>query len=135
MRRSHIQVHPYTNMAWSILSVVPKVCSSCTLHIYFNLKLSQIILAQVDRDSCIVRLVDIMDDVFSFVKEAEPIKKIKSHGQIIELMSQQATECAYFIRDYAMNKSLCRPSSTLHECLTVAFLTRDTNPQQFHVGR
>src|SRR6266550_1375217 len=56
-----------------------------------------------------------MDDVFSFVKEAEPVKKIESHGPIIGLMSQQATECAYFIRDYAMSKSLCRSSSsTLH---------------------
>ncbi len=65
-------------------------------------------MAQVDRDRYIVRLVEVMDDVFSFVKEAEPIKKIESHGQIIELVSQQTTECAYFIRDYAMNKSLCR---------------------------
>ena len=121
-------------MAWSILSVVPKVYSSYTLHIRFNLKLSQSILAQVDRDSNIVRLVEIMDDVFSFVKEAEPIKKIESHGSIIELMSQQATECAYFIRDYAMNKSLCRSSSTrTSECLTVAFLVRETNPHQLHV--
>ena len=71
-------------------------------------------MAQVDRDSCIVRLVEIMDDAFSFVKEAEPVKKIKSHGPIIEVMSRQATECAYFIRDYAMNKGFCRSSSTLH---------------------
>ena len=71
-------------------------------------------MAQVDRDSCIVRLVEIMDDVFSFVKEAEPIKKIESHGRIIELMAQQTTECAYFIRDYATNESFCRSTSTLH---------------------
>ena len=70
-----------------------------------------------------------MDDVFLFIKEAGPIRKIESHAQIIELMSRQATECAYFIRDYAMNKSLCRSSSTLHiERLTV-FLTRETNPR------
>ena len=101
-------------MVWSILSVIPKVRSSYALHIYFDLSLSQSILAQVDRDSCIVRLVEIMDDVFSFVKEAEPVKKIESHGPIIERMSQQATECAYFIRDYAVNESLCRSPSTLH---------------------
>ena len=101
-------------MAWCILSVVPKVRSSYTSHIHFDLNFLQSILAQVDRDSSIVHLVEIMDDVFSFVKEAEPIKKIESHGPIIELMSQQATECAYFIRDYAMNKSLCRSSSALH---------------------
>jgi hypothetical protein len=63
-----------------------------------------------------------MDDVYSFVKEAEPIKKIDSHRRIIELMAQQTTECAYFIRDYAMNKSFCRLVSVLqraivHHCL------------------
>ena len=84
------------------------------LYIFILMRTSQTILARVDHDSCIVRLVEIMDDVLSFVKEAEPIKKIKSHGLIIELMSRQATECAYFIRDYAMNKSLCRSSPTLH---------------------
>ncbi|KAF8324818.1 hypothetical protein F5887DRAFT_1289993 [Amanita rubescens] len=47
-----------------------------------------------------------MNDVFSFVNEAKPTKRIVSHGLIVERMSQQVTECAYFIRDYAMNKSL-----------------------------
>jgi hypothetical protein len=42
----------------------------------FYLSLSQSILAQVDRDDSIVRLVESMDDVYSFVKEAELIKKI-----------------------------------------------------------
>ena len=101
-------------MAWSILSVVPNVRSSYILHVHFILNFSQSILAQVDRDSCIDRLIDIMNDVCSFVKEAKPTKEIESQGPIIELMSQQATECAYFIRDYAMNKSLCRSSFTLH---------------------
>ena len=76
-------------------------------------RLSQTILAQVDRDNYIVRLVEVMDDVYSFVKEAEPIKKIESHGRIILLMAQQTTECAYFIRDYAMNKNFCMLFCTL----------------------
>jgi hypothetical protein len=101
-------------MAWNILSAVHKVRSSYTIHMYFDLNLLQTILAQVDRDSYIVRLVEIMDDVYSFVKEAEPVKKIESHSRIIALMAQQTTECAYFIRDYAMNKSFCRSTSTLY---------------------
>ena len=101
-------------MAWNILSAVHKVRSSCTIHMYFDLNLSQTILTQVDRDSRIIGLVEIIDDVYSFVKEAEPIKKIESHGRIIALMAQQTTECAYFIRDYAMNKSFCRSASTFH---------------------
>jgi len=101
-------------MAWSILSAVNEVRSSYILHIHFDLDLSQTILDEVDCDSRIVGLVETMDDVFSFVKEAEPIKKIESHGRVIELMVQQTTECAYFIREYAMNKSLCRLTSALH---------------------
>lgn len=81
---------------------------------HFDLNLLQTILAQIDRDSCIARLVEIMDDVYSFVKEAEPMKKIESHGLIISLMAQQTTECAYFIRDYAMNKGFCGSTSTFH---------------------
>jgi hypothetical protein len=68
----------------------------------------------VDRDDCIFRLVETMDDVYSFVKEAEPIKKVESNGQIVALIAQQTTECAYFIRDYMTNKSFCRSASLFH---------------------
>ena len=118
-------------MAWNILSAIHKARSSYAIHIHFDLNLSQTVLAQVDRDSAIVRLVGIIDDVLSFVKEAEPVKKIKSHGRIIALMAQQTTECAYFIRDYATNKSFCRSASTPH--INVSHhtsVTRGTNPQK-----
>jgi hypothetical protein len=67
----------------------------------------QVIIAQKDRDDAILHLVEVMDDVYSFVKEASPVRKIKSHCRIVVLMTQQTTECAYFIRDYATNKSFC----------------------------
>jgi hypothetical protein len=98
---------------------------------HFDLNLSQTILAQVDRDNGIVHLAEIMDDILSFVKEAEPVKKIESHGRIIALMAQQTTECAYFIRDYATNKSFCRSAYTPH--INVSHrtsVTRGTNPQK-----
>jgi len=82
------EVHPYAKMAWSILSATHKT-----------------ILAQVDRDNRIVHLVEVIDDVYSFVEEADPIKKIESQHRIVALMAQQTTECAYFIRDYATHKS------------------------------
>jgi hypothetical protein len=70
-----------------------------------------------------------MDDVYSFVKEAEPVKKIESHGRIVALMAQQTTECAYFIRDYAKNKSFCMSSSTLKSEESHGFFTgRGTSP-------
>jgi hypothetical protein len=67
----------------------------------------KIILAQKDRDDCIDHLVELMNDVYHFVHDAEPLSKIESHERIIAVMAQQTTECAYFIRCYAMNKKFC----------------------------
>jgi hypothetical protein len=98
---------------------------------HFYLSLLQNILAQVDRDDSVIRLVKTMDDVYSFVEEADPMKKIDSLGQILELMAQQTTECAYFIRDYATNKDFCMSVSVLRgKDLTAMFNTRETNTQE-----
>lgn len=56
-----------------------------------------------------------MDNTYSFVQEAQPMKKIESHGRIVALMAQQTTECAYFIRDYTLNKDFCRSPSIFHD--------------------
>jgi hypothetical protein len=48
-----------------------------------------------------------MNEVYAFVHETEPLQKIKSHEKIVLLMAKQTIECAYFIRDYAKNKSFC----------------------------
>ena len=61
----------------------------------------------MDRDNRIVHLVEVIDDVYSFVEEADPIKKIDSQHRIVALIAQQTTECAYLIRDYATHKSFC----------------------------
>jgi hypothetical protein len=71
-----------------------------------------------------------LDDVFAFLHEAESLKKIESYKQLTEValapgaefpeniklqirilayMGQQTTECAYFIRDYAKDKTFCMP--------------------------
>jgi hypothetical protein len=90
----------------------------------------------MDRDDSIVRLVETMDDVYSFVEEAEPMKKIESLGRIIELIAHQTTECAYFIRDYALSKDFCMWVPGLHENdLTTTLIIRETSAQeQFSVG-
>jgi len=67
----------------------------------------KIILAQTDRDASINSLVETMNDIYTFVHEADPLKKIQSHGRIIALMTQQTMECGYCIRDYAKNKNFC----------------------------
>jgi hypothetical protein len=80
----------------------------------------KIILAQRDRDAAVSHLVKAMDDIFSFVHEAEPVSKIKSHQEIIVVMTKQTTECAYFIRDYAMDKSFGKSILALqHNCSSI----------------
>ena len=71
-----------------------------------------------------------MDDVYSFIDEAEPVKKIESHSRIVMLMTQQATECAYFIRDYTMNKSFCMLTSALHAETSYHYLYQGNGPSK-----
>lgn len=74
--------------------------------------MGKIVLAQKARDQAIDHLVEVMDDVYSFVQEADAFQNIESHKPIIMVLTQQTTECAYFIRDYAINKTIC--VSNLH---------------------
>jgi hypothetical protein len=67
------------------------------------------VLAQKARDEAIDHLVEVMNDAYSFVNEAAALKEIESHKQIIMVLTQQTIDCAYFIRDYAINKSWCKP--------------------------
>ncbi|KIM84510.1 hypothetical protein PILCRDRAFT_385176 [Piloderma croceum F 1598] len=38
------------------------------------------------------------------------LKEIESHKQIVAVLTQQTIDCAYFIRDYAINKSFWKRS-------------------------
>jgi hypothetical protein len=68
------------------------------------------VLAQKDRDEAIDHLVEVMSDIYSLVHEAETLMGIECHKQILGVLTQQTTECAYFIRDYAINKNFCMPT-------------------------
>ena len=78
-----------------------------------NTEFIQMIIDQLDRDNSVVHLIEVMDDIYSFVNEAEPLRKIESHGRVVMLMTQQVTECAYFINDYTKKNSFCMEVSTL----------------------
>ncbi|KZP11939.1 hypothetical protein FIBSPDRAFT_837088 [Athelia psychrophila] len=49
--------------------------------------------------------METIDDIHSFVLEAEPLRTIQSHRMIIENLSSLTVECAYLIRDYALDKN------------------------------
>ncbi|KIJ58845.1 hypothetical protein HYDPIDRAFT_33757 [Hydnomerulius pinastri MD-312] len=82
------EIHPYVSLAWSVLSAANKV-----------------IINQQGRDDRIVRLAGAMNDAFAFVHDAEPLKAVKAHLKVITLLVQQATECGYFIAEYAKENS------------------------------
>ncbi|KAN0094924.1 hypothetical protein V8E55_003211 [Tylopilus felleus] len=77
------QIHPYTSLAWSVISAV-----------------NQVLIKQKNRDDRIIRLACMMSDAFAFVHEAEPLKAVERHMKIITLLIQQVTECGYFIAEY-----------------------------------
>ncbi|KAN0076754.1 hypothetical protein V8E55_010609 [Tylopilus felleus] len=82
------EIHPYTSLAWSVLSAA-----------------NQVLAKQKERDDDIIRLAGVMSDVFAFVQDAEPLKAIKAHVKTITLLTQQVTECGYFIAEYAKQKN------------------------------
>ncbi|KAF8549975.1 WD40 repeat-like protein, partial [Imleria badia] len=82
------QIHPYTSLAWSVISAA-----------------NQVLVNQKNRDDQIMRLAGTMSDVFAFVHDAEPLKAIKAHIKTITLLIQQVTECGYFITEYAKQKN------------------------------
>ena len=67
----------------------------------------QVLVNQRNRDDRIIRLVETMRDVFSFVEDAEPLKAVEAHREPIKLLIQQVTECGYFITEYAKQRNFC----------------------------
>ena len=55
-----------------------------------------------------------MNDVLTFVHDAEPLKAIEAHVEGITLLIQQVTECGYFVADY-MRPDFCQ-SLSVFEC-------------------
>ena len=67
-----------------------------------------------------------MRDIFTFVDDAELLKKIKTHQKTITLLLQQVTECGYFIADYTKPNSFCQ-SSPASWCSRLTSVSRDSH--------
>ncbi|KAI0309826.1 hypothetical protein OF83DRAFT_1071430, partial [Amylostereum chailletii] len=68
---------------------------------------------QINRDEKIRVLLDVIRDVYSFVKDAEPLNNWKdtidkSQQKILSTIAKQTVDCAYFIRDYAQDASFVK---------------------------
>ncbi|KAF9072466.1 hypothetical protein BDP27DRAFT_1320509 [Rhodocollybia butyracea] len=91
LANSVAEIHPYADAAYSIISVAYKA-----------------VLAQMQRDENIIALIDTMDDIYNFVKEAEPLRQIESHKKVMIRIAQQTTECGYFISAYCSDSFFAR---------------------------
>ncbi|KAF9064575.1 hypothetical protein BDP27DRAFT_1470619 [Rhodocollybia butyracea] len=85
------EIHPYADAAYSIVSSAYKA-----------------VLAQMQRDANILALIDTMNDIYSFVKEAQPLRQIESHKRVMICIAQQTTECGYFISAYCSDNFVVR---------------------------
>lgn len=54
-------------------------------------------MAQINRDKKAISLLKLIDEVYNFVREAEPLRKIQMHEESIRAMSMQTLESAYFL--------------------------------------
>lgn len=82
----------------------------------------QALIAQRNRDDSIYELMKTIEDMHSFVEDAEPLKKVKSQQKMMENMSRLTMESAYFIRDYTADKNFCKAG--FHSQQNVALTSR-----------
>jgi hypothetical protein len=67
----------------------------------------QVILAQADRDTAILGLLQKLGDVYSFITEDKRLHQISSMHIVLGQISDQILECAHFIKDYSETKNFC----------------------------
>ncbi|KAF7979229.1 hypothetical protein HWV62_43190 [Athelia sp. TMB] len=77
------------------------------------LKYTQAIIAQRDRDESLCNLMETIEDIHSFLIEAEPLKIVASQRKILEDMGRLTVESAYLIRDFTINKNFWKRIATL----------------------
>ncbi|KIK81100.1 hypothetical protein PAXRUDRAFT_204031 [Paxillus rubicundulus Ve08.2h10] len=83
------EIHPYAKLAWGIFSVVVKI-----------------IAARMILNHSLRLLFEAMDDAYSFVSEANELKKIESNRKIISALSKHTADCAQFIQEMAKKTDL-----------------------------
>jgi hypothetical protein len=99
-------------MAWSVLSVIPKVCPLSHLwemHIFDSYGY-QTLLDQVNRDKNVKTLLQDIHDVFNLGKLVDSLGTIKSgstQAQILTAMLRLVCNCGDFIQSYAKNTQFC----------------------------
>ena len=69
--------------------------------------MNQVIIIQDQRDRRIFDLLGAINDVYTLILDAEPLKRIQTQKQALEMLAKQTAECAYFISHYARQPGFC----------------------------
>ncbi|GJJ09721.1 hypothetical protein Clacol_003945 [Clathrus columnatus] len=81
---AHKMAHPYSKMAWAIISGVVNVVTYTQ-----------------DVDQNILELFETLDATYKFIEDTKEIENYPSYKCILSTLAKQTVDCAYFIRDYA----------------------------------
>ncbi|GJJ11128.1 hypothetical protein Clacol_005359 [Clathrus columnatus] len=84
--QSIADAHPYSKMAWTIITGVVNV-----------------IVYTQDVDQNIFGLFETLDATYKFIEDTKEIENYPSYKRILSTLAKQSVDCAYFIRDYAKN--------------------------------
>jgi hypothetical protein len=75
------------------------------------------IIDQSDRDVAVCSLFSKMNEVYVSLTKAG-LSEIESVKEVVERISQQTLECAYFIREYAQNQKFRKSVHLRFFCVT-----------------
>lgn len=88
---------------------------------------SQAIVKQMQRDRKVHGLIDTMASMYAFMKDANPLEKIKSYERTDGRLVRQTTDCAYFITAYVSESSFGKYCLSSPELTTfISFLAQRT---------
>jgi hypothetical protein len=90
---------------------------------------NQAIIIQDQRDSRIFDLLGVVNDVYALILDAEPLKRIQTQKQALEILAKQTAECAYFISHYARQPSFCEYDWM---CSAIEYLTTSSGSRLGH---
>ncbi|GJJ09790.1 hypothetical protein Clacol_004014 [Clathrus columnatus] len=97
------QAHPYSKMAWDIISGVVNVNISFTTAVACAHIPSQVVTYTQDVDQNMLELFETLDATYKFIEDTKEIENYPSYKRILSTLAKQTVDCAYFIRDYAKN--------------------------------
>ena len=94
------QIHPWVQIAHTVISSVYKVSSELTLVTLTNP--AKVVKSQLDKDRKVVALFGAMRETYSYAEQFDALHdKSKQFETVLKGVLLHTTECLMFIREYA----------------------------------